>query len=98
MAEPSAGRFSRGAERRRILRGQIHAARARHTVVDLGFTLVERDSAIGGGLLAGALAYRLFVFLLPTALLLVSGLGLYAGYADKSPSTIATRRATDGIR
>ena len=52
-------------------------------------SVVERDSSIGGGLLAGALAYRLFVLLLPTALLFVSGLGLYADAVDKSPSKVA---------
>ena len=51
-------------------RRRVEAARPRHATVDFGLTLLERDSSIGGGLLAGALAYRLFVLLLPTALLL----------------------------
>ena len=55
------------------------------------------DSSIGGGLLAGALAYRLFVLLLPTSLLLVSGLGLYAGTVDKSPSTVAKEAGLHGL-
>jgi hypothetical protein len=73
-------------ERARRARERIHAARARHASVDLGLTMVERDSDIGGAPLAGALAHRLFVLLLPTALLLVSGVGLYAGATDKSPA------------
>jgi hypothetical protein len=40
---------------------RVTNARAVHPVVDVGLDLVERDSKIGGGLLAGALAYRLFV-------------------------------------
>ena len=68
-----------------------------HASIDLGFGLVERDSTIGGGLLAGALAYRLFVFLLPTALLLVSGLGLYAGSVDKSPTKVAEEAGLHGL-
>ncbi|MBW8741532.1 MAG: hypothetical protein ACJ747_10495 [Gaiellaceae bacterium] len=88
--EPTfAGRFARAIERARILRHRADAARARHTSIDVGFSLIEHDSSIGGGLLAGALAYRLFVLLLPTSLLLVSGLGLYAGAVDESPSTVA---------
>ena len=55
------------------------------------------DSSIGGGLLAGALAYRLFVLLLPTSLLLVSGLGLYAGIVDKSPGTVAREAGLHGL-
>ena len=43
----------------------VEAARRRHRSLDLAFDVVERDSTIGGGMLGGALAYRLFVFLLP---------------------------------
>lgn len=96
--EPTAtGRFARWLQRVDILRGRISAARERHASVDLGFAVVERDSDIGGALLAGALAYRLFVLLLPTALLLVSGLGLYAGAADKSTSEAAKDAGLHGL-
>jgi uncharacterized BrkB/YihY/UPF0761 family membrane protein len=96
--EPTvAGRIARWIERARILRTRVEAARARHSSVDVGFDVVERDSAIGGGLLAGALAYRLFVLLLPTALLLVSGLGLYAGAVDKSTNTVAKEAGLHGL-
>jgi hypothetical protein len=60
-------------------------------------TVVERDSDIGGGLLAGALAYRLFLLLLPTALLLVSGLGLYARATDKRPGEVAEEAGLHGL-
>ncbi len=56
-------------ERGHRLRAQAEGARSSHASVDVGFSLFENDSAIGGGLLAGALAYRLFVLLLPSALL-----------------------------
>ena len=78
-------------------RRRVEAARPRHATVDLGLTLLERDSAIGGGLLAGALAYRLFILLLPTALLFVSGLGLYAGAADKSTGQAARESGLHGL-
>jgi len=98
QAEPTvAGRFARWIERGRILQTRADAARARHASIDLGFSLVEHDSSIGGGLLAGALAYRLFVLLLPTSLLLVSGLGLYAGSVDKSTSTVAKEAGLHGL-
>jgi uncharacterized BrkB/YihY/UPF0761 family membrane protein len=91
------GRLARWIDRGRILRTNIELARADHASVDLGFDLVERDSAIGGGLLAGALAYRLFVLLLPTALLFVSGLGLYADTVDQSPSKVAEEAGLHGL-
>jgi len=95
--ESTIGRLARWGEHVRILQGRADEARARHSSVDLGFSIVERDSSIGGGLLAGALAYRMFVLLLPTSLLLVSGLGLYAGAADQSPATAARRAGLHGV-
>jgi len=96
--EPTAaGRLARWLQRGRLLRERINVARERHASVDVGFAVVERDSNIGGALLAGALAYRLFVLLLPTALLLVSGLGLYAGAADKSPTEVAEDAGLHGL-
>ena len=96
--EPTvAGRLARWMGRARILQTRADAARSRHASIDFGFSLVERDSSIGGGLLAGALAYRLFVLLLPTSLLLVSGLGLYAGIVDKSPDRVAREAGLHGL-
>jgi uncharacterized BrkB/YihY/UPF0761 family membrane protein len=59
--------------------------------------VVERDAEIGGALLAGALAYRIFVLLLPTALLLVSGLGLYAGATNETPAEVAKNAGLNGL-
>jgi uncharacterized BrkB/YihY/UPF0761 family membrane protein len=95
MARPDV--TDRWLEHGRRLGARVEAARPRHATVDLGFRLFERDSSIGGGLLAGALAYRLFVLLLPTALLFVSGLGLYAGAADKSTSEAAREAGLHGV-
>ena len=89
MRSGSSGPGSRAASSKRRVR--------RHASLDLGFNVVERDSAIGGGLLAGALAYRLFVLLLPTALLFVSGLGLYADTADKSTREAAKDAGLHGL-
>jgi membrane protein len=93
----AASRLARWMQRAQVAHGRVDAARGRHSSLDLGFMVVERDSDIGGALLAGALAYRLFVLLLPTALLLVSGLGLYAGLADKSPGEIARDAGINGL-
>lgn len=84
-------------ERGRVLRNRADAARAHHSWLDFSFGLAERDSSIGGGLLAGALAYRLFVLLVPTSLLLVSGLGLYAGSVHKKPTAIVKEAGLHGL-
>lgn len=91
------GRIARGADRVRVLRGQIEAARARHESVDIGLGAIERDSTIGGGMLGGALAYRLFVFLLPLALFLVAGIGIYADTTGESTSEVAASSGLTGL-
>jgi uncharacterized BrkB/YihY/UPF0761 family membrane protein len=98
LTDPTpAGRLERWRERGRKMSARVEAARPHHATVDLGLSLFERDASIGGGLLAGALAYRLFVLLLPTALLFVSGLGLYADAADKSTSDAAKEAGLHGL-
>ena len=54
----------------------MQEARERSPALDATLETIELDSHIGGGILAGALSYRLFVFLLPLAFFLVSGLGV----------------------
>ena len=93
----STGRLQQWRERGEAAQARLEAARLRHASVQVGWTLYEGDSAIGGGLLAGALAYRLFVLLLPTSLLLVSGLGLYAGAADKSTRQVTREAGLHGL-
>lgn len=90
-------RRTRWHERGQVLRSRAEAARADHAWVEFWFSIAEQDAAIGGGLLAGAIAYRLFVLLLPTSLLLVSGLGLYAGSVDKKPSTVVREAGLHGL-
>jgi uncharacterized BrkB/YihY/UPF0761 family membrane protein len=75
-------------DRSRALRGRLEAARSRWRLLDVSFEVIERDSDIGGGILAGALAYRLFVFFLPLAFLLVAALGLLSQWFDVSPQEI----------
>jgi hypothetical protein len=89
--------MQRWLDRGETAKARLEEARSRHTSVQLGWSLWEGDAAIGGGLLAGALAYRLFVLLLPTSLLLVSGLGLYAGAADKSTRQVTREAGLHGL-
>ena len=76
-------------ERRLVER--TDAERARHSSVDVTLTAVDRDSDVGGGIMAGALAYRMFVWLLPFALVLIGVLGVTADVTDESPSETAGR-------
>jgi uncharacterized BrkB/YihY/UPF0761 family membrane protein len=76
---------------------RAEAERARHGALDAAFEVVNRDVEVGGGIIAGALAYRFFIWLLPFALVLVAGLGLAAGAASVSPQSAAKSLGLAGL-
>ena len=76
-------------ERSRQLTERAERERRRHRSVDAVFEMADRDAEVGGGIIAGALAYRLFIWLLPFALVLVAGLGFAADAADRSAESAA---------
>jgi uncharacterized BrkB/YihY/UPF0761 family membrane protein len=82
------GRFAAWLERAHALRRSVEAARDRSPALDATFETVERDSRLGGGMLAGALSYRLFVFALPLSFFIVSGLGLVADALGVRPNVV----------
>jgi len=91
-----AGRVARLKARQAALkaRGEELAARAedergRHESVDAVFEMFDRDGEVGGGIIAGALAYRFFIWLLPLALVAVWGLGITADATSQSPEEAA---------
>ena len=72
-----------------VLRARLEQARQRMPLLDAGVEAVERDVEIGGGILAGALAYRLFLFFLPFAFMLVAVLGLVSDATGSTPKEIS---------
>lgn len=71
--------------------------RSRHRSVDAVFEVFDRDAEVGGGLIAGALAYRLFIWLLPFALVMVAGLGIAAKATSTSPEGAAGSLGLAGL-
>jgi hypothetical protein len=71
--------------------------RRRHRTVDGAFAVADADAEVGGGIIAGALAYRLFIWLLPLALVLVVGLGLTADARSTTPQATADSAALIGL-
>jgi uncharacterized BrkB/YihY/UPF0761 family membrane protein len=68
---------------------RAEAARSTSSAVDALWSFGSNDRLLGGSLLAGALAYRLFLWLLPLALVLAAGLG-FIGAADReAPEELA---------
>jgi uncharacterized BrkB/YihY/UPF0761 family membrane protein len=84
-------------ERGERLAARAQAERGRHASVDAAFEMVDRDVEVGGGIIAGALAYRLFIWLLPFALVCVAGLGIAADAASESPQDAAGSLGLSGL-
>ena len=78
-SEPSAhektGRLHDALLRIDTTRNRVLSSRTRYRPLNLALTMGEHDIAIGGSLMAGALAFRLFLWSLPAALLAVGLLG-----------------------
>jgi membrane protein len=76
---------------------RAEAMRKDHGSLDAAYVIADRDSEVGGGLMAGALAYRLFVWLLPFALVVVGGIGVAADVSSESTSGAAKSLGLSGI-
>src|SRR5918993_1179064 len=77
--------------RARLEAAQSRAEKARTTssAVEALWSFGSNDRLLGGSLLAGALAYRLFLWVLPLALVMAAGLG-FIGAADReAPEELA---------
>jgi uncharacterized BrkB/YihY/UPF0761 family membrane protein len=84
------------AERHRLVdRGE--AERRRHRPVDALYDMAARDADVGGGIIAGALAYRLFIWLLPLALVAVAGLGFATEASSGTPQEAAESLGLEGL-
>ena len=78
-AEASSSARARLAEVIDRATARAEAARRRSALVDTAFATRERDQRVVGSVLAGAIAFRLFVYLLPLFLAVVSVLGILVG-------------------
>lgn len=83
--------------RAKLVADRAELERSRHASVDALFDTVDRDVEVGGGIIAGALAYQLFIWMLPFALVCVAGLGVGAGAASTSPEAAAKSVGLAGL-
>lgn len=81
------GFVARTGERAREARDRVLAAAGRHRSIAVGIAVVRRDIDAGGTLIAGALGFRLFIWLLPCFLLLTAAVG-FSQTADRSPEEL----------
>jgi uncharacterized BrkB/YihY/UPF0761 family membrane protein len=88
---------SRVTNRLSTARDRIEAARPRSKLLDSLFGVAEHDVVTGGGVLAGAIAFRAFMFLVPYVFVLVAFLGFAAGQSNRPPTEVAADFGAAGL-
>jgi uncharacterized BrkB/YihY/UPF0761 family membrane protein len=97
VAERTGSRVAAIRARARRVAERAEASRGRHGSVDTVYVMVDRDSEVGGGIMAGALAYRIFIWLLPFGLVVVGGIGVASQAASESPESAAKSLGLHGL-
>jgi uncharacterized BrkB/YihY/UPF0761 family membrane protein len=78
-------------------RDTLQAKRPHSRFLDTAFGALERDVAAGGGVLAGAVAFRVFLFMIPYVFLVVVVFGLGASVGDEDPGSLARDAGIGGL-
>ncbi len=66
-------------------------------MVDAGFQVQELDARVGGGILAGALAFRIFLFMVPFVYVVFTVLGAVFGAVTQNPAQVARSIGITGV-
>ena len=100
---PGRIRRSTGQARQRLalertrLQEELNTRRRRSGMVDVGFLVQELDARVGGGILAGALAFRIFLFMVPLVYVAFTVLGAASAAATKDPAQLAKDVGITGV-
>jgi uncharacterized BrkB/YihY/UPF0761 family membrane protein len=66
-------------------------------MVDAGFQVQELDARVGGGILAGALAFRIFLFMVPFVYVVFTVLGVASAATSQDPGQLARNIGITGV-
>ena len=76
---------------------RLEQSRTTNHFVDAGFHIYERDLGAGGGVLAGALAFRLFIFVIPYVFVVITIFGSAATLEHESGQSVARSAGLTGL-
>jgi len=79
------------------LQEELTVRRQRSGVVDAGFEVQELDAGVGGGILAGALAFRIFLFMVPFVYVVFTVLGTASAATSQDPAQLARDIGITGV-
>lgn len=88
---------TRAIDRIQRTREQLEAKRPSSKLIDTALGAFERDVAAGGGVLAGAVAFRVFLFMIPYVFLVVVIFGLGASAVSEDPGRLARDSGIGGL-
>jgi uncharacterized BrkB/YihY/UPF0761 family membrane protein len=78
-------------------RERLEAQRPTNRAIDTAFGATQLQNESGGGLLAGAIAFRFFLFIVPFVFVLVMGVGLGTDAAGGDIQEVARRSGITGV-
>ena len=78
-------------------RRRLEGARPRSRWVDIGFRAYEHDTSAGGAVIAGAVAFRMFLFIVPYVFVVVVGIGVAADAAEEDAGDLARSAGIGGL-
>jgi len=79
------------------LQEELQTRRQRSGMVDAGFLVQDLDARVGGGILAGALAFRLFLFMVPFVYVVFTVLAVASRALGHDPAQLARNAGITGI-
>jgi membrane protein len=85
------------ADRVQDTRDRLERTRSRSSAVDAAFKTIERDAEVGGGVLAAAVGFRIFLFLVPYVFVFVAGFGVATDAANQSAQSVAHDAGVRGL-
>jgi uncharacterized BrkB/YihY/UPF0761 family membrane protein len=98
---PQPGRVARTRRRVDALRSEVERRaidlEGRVPLARTVFNAYRHDRQVGGEIMAGAIAFRMFVFILPLVLVLVAGLGVFADADEEGTPEVARQFGIGGI-
>lgn len=93
---PGDGRLARGRQRLVDWAQRATTWGPMGPIAEVGWRTWRRDQETAGSVLAAAVAYRLFIWLLPLSLLIVVGVGVQADVAGESAGDVVERTGIAG--
>lgn len=76
---------------------RLQDARPRSSMIDTAFRALDRDVATGGGVLSAAVAFRVFLFMIPYVFVLIVGFGVAADASGSDPQDLARSAGIGGL-